>query len=54
MLYRYVFDGPKSSVLRVPVKNRVTASYLLADSKKASPVLVEREPISLKLPAPDL
>src|SRR6266851_4106332 len=55
VLYLYVFDWPKSGVLRVPLKNKVTASYLLADPKKAIPLTVEGERISLKLPtvAPD-
>jgi alpha-L-fucosidase len=55
ILYLYVFDWPKSGVLRVPLKNKVTASYLLADPKKVIPVTVEGERISLKLPtaAPD-
>jgi alpha-L-fucosidase len=55
ILYLYVFDWPKSGVLRVRLKNKVTASYLPADPTKAIPVTVEGERISLKLPttAPD-
>ena len=51
LLYLYVFDWPKSGVLRLQLKNKVTASYLLADPKKPIPVTVEGERISLKLPA---
>jgi hypothetical protein len=46
ILYLYVFDWPKSGVLRVPLKNKVTASYLLADPKRAIPVTVEGERVA--------
>jgi alpha-L-fucosidase len=51
ILYLYVFDWPKSGVLKVPLKNKVTAAYLVAAPHNAVPVTVEGERISLKLPA---
>jgi alpha-L-fucosidase len=54
MLYLHVFDWPSDGTLRVPLKNKVTRAYLLADRK---PLAVKQtgERIEIRLPgkAPD-
>jgi alpha-L-fucosidase len=54
-IYLHVFDWPKDGILPVPLSNKITKAYLLADIKNPLKVTAEEETSTIKLPsyAPD-
>jgi alpha-L-fucosidase len=50
-LYLHVFDWPKDGKLALPLSNKITKAYLMADSKTALKLTVGKDQTTLHLPA---